>query len=104
VIQVQARIACLAGLLHPDPDLLRRPLQRLGHRSHRAIVAEQQAGRPQGGELPQRGQRDLQIEVRRRRRGPEVPGIRYVHPRGIADIQVAALRIDQAHVVFGVPG
>ena len=68
------------GSGHPHGDLLGRPLERRRHVGHRPVVAEQQPGRPQRGELAQRRQRDLQVEVRRRRRRPQVAGLRDVDP------------------------
>ncbi len=104
VVEVKARAPGLPGLLDPEHDLLGRPVERRVDRRHRTVVAEQQPRRPQRGEHPQRLERDFQVEVRRRRRGPLVTGLGNVDPRGVAHVQVAAHRVDQTHVMLGVPG
>ena len=64
--------------------------QACRHVRHRPVVAEQQPRRVERGELADRRERDLEVEVRRRRRRPQVAGLRDVDARRVADVQVAA--------------
>ena len=104
VVQIKARRARPARFLHPDPDLLRGPVQRLRNVGDRSVVAEQQPGRPQLSEPAHCGQRDLEIEVRRRGRGPKVSGVRDVDPGRVARVQVSGAGVKQADVMLGVTG
>ena len=104
MVEVQSRRARLPGLLHPDVDLLRRPVQRLADLVDRPVVAEHQPGRAQRGELAYRGQCGLVVEVRRWRGRPDVPGVRQVDAGRVADVQVPGVGVDQADVMLGVAG
>src|SRR6266568_4108616 len=104
VVEVQARRARLAGFLHPDDDLLHRPVQRLADLGDGTEVAEQQPRRLQRGEPAHGGQGGVQVEVGRRRGRPDVPGFRQVHACRIPDVQVAGVGVDEADVVLGVAG
>ena len=70
----------------------------------RPVVAEQQPGGPQRGELAQRGERGLQVEVGWRRGGTLVSRLREVDPGRVPDVQVAGVGVDEADVVLGVAG
>ena len=104
MIEVQACRVRLACFLHPDGDLLRRPVQRLADLADRSVVAEQQPRGLQRGELAHRGERGLEVKVRGRRRGPDVPRFGEVHACRVADVQVSGIGVDEADVVLGVAG
>ena len=104
VVEIHPCVPCRPGRVHPHGNLLRRPLEGRSHVRHRSVVAEQQPGGRKRGELRDRPERDLEVEVRCRRRRTQVSRFRDVDPGRVADVQVAAGRVDQPDVVPRVPG
>ena len=102
VIEVQPSAAGPAGFRHPHVQFLCRPFQGRAHVGHRPEMAEQQPLGSQRAEQPQRIQGQRQVEVRWRARRAQVAGLREEHPRGVADVQVAAGRVDQPDVMLGM--
>ena len=104
MVEVQTCRVCLARFLHPDGDLLCRPVQRLADLADGSVVAEQQPRGLQRGELAHRGERGLVVEVGGWRRGPDVPRFGEVNARCVADVQVSGVGVDEADVMLGVTG
>ena len=67
-------------------------------------MGEGEARRAARREAVQRVDGQVEVEVGRRRRGPQHPGVGQPHPDGVAGEEDAAHRVVQGQMVLGVPG
>src|SRR6266702_5783622 len=104
MVEIERGAPRLPGLCHPRAQLRRRPRQGLVNIADRPEMAEQQPRGRKRGEQPQRFQGQGKIEVWGRGRGTQILGFLDENASSVAHVQVAAGRVDQSHVMFGMAG